>query len=88
MKELIRLRERTAVSHAEELLEKIQGEVVELRRAGGELEKLSHTEDHFQFLQVLGFRKVCPEVKLNLQCYDQPSLTSRSSECCELGSNS
>ncbi|KAM3605093.1 uncharacterized protein V6R79_020518 [Siganus canaliculatus] len=49
--ELIRVQERAAVSQAEELLEKIQREIVELRRTDAELEKLSHNEDHIHFLQ-------------------------------------
>ncbi|TKS79665.1 Tripartite motif-containing protein 16 [Collichthys lucidus] len=51
VKELIRVQERATVSQAEELLEKIQREIVELRRAEAELEKLSRTEDHVHFLQ-------------------------------------
>ncbi|CAK6957728.1 tripartite motif-containing protein 16-like protein [Scomber scombrus] len=51
VKELIRVQERAAVSQAEELLEKIQKEITELRRSDAELEKLSHTEDHLHFLQ-------------------------------------
>lgn len=52
VKELIRVQERAAVSQAEELLEKIQREIAELRRTDAELEKLSRTEDHLLFLQV------------------------------------
>lgn len=52
VKELIRVQERVAVSHAEEVLEKIQREIGELNRTEAELEKLSHTEDHVHFLQV------------------------------------
>ncbi|XP_073348196.1 E3 ubiquitin/ISG15 ligase TRIM25-like [Pagrus major] len=51
LKELLRVQERAAVSQAEELLEKNQREMVELRRADAELEKLSRTEDHVHFLQ-------------------------------------
>lgn len=52
VKDLIRVQERAAVSQAEDLLEKIQREIVELRRADAELERLSHTDDHIHFLQV------------------------------------
>lgn len=52
VKEVIRVQERAAVSQAEELLEKIQREIVELRRTDAELEKLCRTEDHGYFLQV------------------------------------
>ena len=56
--ELLRVQERAAVSQAEELLEKIQREIVELRRADAELEKLSHSEDHVLFLQVWNKREL------------------------------
>ncbi|XP_028283277.1 tripartite motif-containing protein 16-like [Parambassis ranga] len=51
VKELLRVQERAAVSQAEEVLERIQREAAELRRTNAELEKLSRTEDHIQFLQ-------------------------------------
>ncbi|XP_068459007.1 E3 ubiquitin/ISG15 ligase TRIM25-like [Clinocottus analis] len=51
VKEVMRVQERAAVSQAEELLEKIQREMVELRRADAELEKISRTEDHVHFFQ-------------------------------------
>ncbi|XP_029308795.1 E3 ubiquitin/ISG15 ligase TRIM25-like [Cottoperca gobio] len=51
VKEVIRVQERAAVSQAEELLEKIPRDIIELRRAGAELEKISRTEDHVGFLQ-------------------------------------
>ncbi|XP_071375491.1 finTRIM family, member 67 [Centroberyx affinis] len=51
VRELIRAQEKTAVSQAEELLDKIQKEIAELKRSDAELEKLSHTEDHIHFLQ-------------------------------------
>ena len=52
VKELIRGRERAAVSQAAELLEKLQREIVELRRNEAELEKLCRSDDHVHFLQV------------------------------------
>lgn len=52
VKEQLRFQERAAVTQAEELLEKIQREVVEVRRADAQLEKLSGTQDHIHFLQV------------------------------------
>ncbi|KAK5919733.1 hypothetical protein CgunFtcFv8_023602 [Champsocephalus gunnari] len=51
VKEVLRVQERAAVSQAEELLEKTQREILELRRAGAELERISQTEDHTGFLQ-------------------------------------
>lgn len=51
-KELIRLQEEVAVGQAEKLLEKLQREMAELRRADGALKSLSGSEDHVKFLQV------------------------------------
>ncbi|XP_037644165.1 tripartite motif-containing protein 16-like [Sebastes umbrosus] len=51
VKEVMRIQERAAVSQAEELLEKMQRETVELRRTDAELEKISRTEDHVNFFQ-------------------------------------
>ncbi|KAG9331560.1 hypothetical protein JZ751_018832, partial [Albula glossodonta] len=51
VKELIRDQEKTAVSEAEGLLERLEQEIAELRRRDTELEQLSHTEDHIHFLQ-------------------------------------
>ncbi|XP_059381261.1 tripartite motif-containing protein 16-like [Carassius carassius] len=48
---LIRDQEKTAVSRAEERLERLEKEINDLRRRDAELEKLSHTQDHIQFLQ-------------------------------------
>ncbi len=46
---LIRDQEKLEVSQAEGRLEQ---EINDLRRRDGELEQLSHTQDHIQFLQV------------------------------------
>ncbi|GAA6219547.1 E3 ubiquitin/ISG15 ligase TRIM25-like, partial [Lates japonicus] len=51
VRELIKAQEKTAVSQAEQLLDKIQKEIAELKRSEAELDKLSHTEDHISFLQ-------------------------------------
>ncbi|KAL4007687.1 hypothetical protein ACER0C_001539 [Sarotherodon galilaeus] len=40
----------TEVSRVKELQEKLEQEIAELKRKDGELEQLSHTEDHNQFL--------------------------------------
>ena len=48
----IRDQEKTAVSRAEERLERLEQEINDLRRRDAELEQLSHTDDHIQFLQV------------------------------------
>lgn len=52
VRELIKAQEKTAVSQAEQVLEKIQKEIAELKKNEAELDKLSHTEDHVHFLQV------------------------------------
>ncbi|XP_035269074.1 uncharacterized protein LOC118225130 [Anguilla anguilla] len=51
VKELIRDQEKAEVSRAERLLERLEQEIVELRRRDAELEQVSHTEDHIHFLQ-------------------------------------
>uniref|UniRef100_A0A8C1SBT4 Tripartite motif-containing protein 16-like n=1 Tax=Cyprinus carpio TaxID=7962 RepID=A0A8C1SBT4_CYPCA len=48
---LIRDQEKTAVSRAEERLERLEQEINDLRRRDAELEQLLHTQDHIQFLQ-------------------------------------
>uniref|UniRef100_A0A3P8ZJZ8 Tripartite motif-containing protein 16-like n=1 Tax=Esox lucius TaxID=8010 RepID=A0A3P8ZJZ8_ESOLU len=57
LKELIRAQEKTEVSRAEGLLERLKQEVAELRRRDVELKQLSHTEDHIHFLQ--SFQSLC-----------------------------
>ncbi|XP_067220260.1 E3 ubiquitin/ISG15 ligase TRIM25-like isoform X1 [Chanodichthys erythropterus] len=49
--QLIRDREKAAVSRAEEQLEQLEQEIDDLRRRDAELEQLSHTDDHIHFLQ-------------------------------------
>ncbi|KAJ8397442.1 hypothetical protein AAFF_G00437180 [Aldrovandia affinis] len=51
VKELIRDQEKAAVSQIEGLVERLEQEIVELRRRDAELEQLSQTEDHIHFLQ-------------------------------------
>ncbi|XP_059424610.1 E3 ubiquitin-protein ligase TRIM16-like [Carassius carassius] len=48
---LIRDQEKTTVSRAEGRLERLEQEINDLRRRDAELEQLSHTQDHIQFLQ-------------------------------------
>ncbi|KAB5517110.1 hypothetical protein PHYPO_G00185640 [Pangasianodon hypophthalmus] len=50
--ELIRAQEKTELSRAERLLEQLEQEIADLQRRVTELEQLSHTHDHFHFLQV------------------------------------
>ncbi|KAM6953388.1 E3 ubiquitin/ISG15 ligase TRIM25-like [Aplochiton taeniatus] len=51
VKELIKAQQRTEVSQAEGLLERLEQEIAELRRRDTKLEQLSHTEDPINFLQ-------------------------------------
>uniref|UniRef100_A0AAR2KGQ5 Tripartite motif-containing protein 16-like n=1 Tax=Pygocentrus nattereri TaxID=42514 RepID=A0AAR2KGQ5_PYGNA len=55
--ELIRAQEEAQLSGAEELLEQLEQEIADLKRRDTELEHLSHTEDHIQFLQ--SFQSLC-----------------------------
>uniref|UniRef100_W5KPS2 B box-type domain-containing protein n=1 Tax=Astyanax mexicanus TaxID=7994 RepID=W5KPS2_ASTMX len=50
--ELIRDQEETGLSEAEELLEKLEQQISDLKRKNTELNQLSQTEDHISFLQV------------------------------------
>ncbi|XP_062376595.1 tripartite motif-containing protein 16-like [Sardina pilchardus] len=49
--QLIRDQEKAEVSQAEELMEKMEWEIAELKKRDAELEQLSQTEDHTSFLQ-------------------------------------
>ena len=51
--ELIRDQERAEVSRVEELMEKLEQEIAELKKRDAELEQLSHSDNHICFLQVL-----------------------------------
>ncbi|XP_072532009.1 tripartite motif-containing protein 16-like [Salminus brasiliensis] len=55
--ELIRAQEKAELSRVQELLEKLQQEMADLKRRHTELEQLSHTEDHLHFLQ--SFQSLC-----------------------------
>ncbi|KAM8744008.1 tripartite motif-containing protein 16-like [Acanthopagrus schlegelii] len=50
VKQQIRSKQQSEVSRVKELQEKLQQEITELRRKDAELEQLSHTNDHIQFL--------------------------------------
>ncbi|XP_016115390.1 tripartite motif-containing protein 16-like [Sinocyclocheilus grahami] len=58
---LIRDQEKTAVSRAEGRLERLEQEINDLRRRDAELEQLSHTQDHIQFLQSFQSLSAPPE---------------------------
>ncbi|KAG1930237.1 tripartite motif-containing protein [Pimephales promelas] len=57
----IRDQEKTAVSRAEGRLERLEQEINDLRRRHAELEQLSHTQDHIQFLQSFPSLSAPPE---------------------------
>ncbi|KAM7018580.1 tripartite motif-containing protein 16-like [Tautogolabrus adspersus] len=50
VKQQVRSQQQTEVSRVKELQEKLEQEITELKRRDAELEKLSHTQDHNQFL--------------------------------------
>ncbi|KAF3698589.1 Tripartite motif-containing protein 16 Estrogen-responsive B box protein [Channa argus] len=50
VKQQIRSQQETEVSRVKELQEKLEQEITELKRKDAEMEQLSHTEDHNQFL--------------------------------------
>ncbi|XP_039671116.1 tripartite motif-containing protein 16-like [Perca fluviatilis] len=51
VKQQVRSQQKSEVSRVKELQEKLEQEITELKRKDAELKKLSHTEDHNQFLQ-------------------------------------
>ncbi|XP_051275939.1 tripartite motif-containing protein 16-like [Dicentrarchus labrax] len=50
VKQQVRSQQETDVSRVKELQEKLEQEITELKRKDAEMKKLSHTEDHTQFL--------------------------------------
>uniref|UniRef100_A0A8P4KCZ0 B30.2/SPRY domain-containing protein n=1 Tax=Dicentrarchus labrax TaxID=13489 RepID=A0A8P4KCZ0_DICLA len=50
VKQQVRSKQETEVSRVKELQEKLEQEITELKRKDTEIKKLSHTEDHNQFL--------------------------------------
>uniref|UniRef100_A0A8D0AR85 Tripartite motif-containing protein 16-like n=1 Tax=Sander lucioperca TaxID=283035 RepID=A0A8D0AR85_SANLU len=50
VKQQVRSQQKSEVSRVKELQEKLEQEITELKRKDAELKKLSHTEDHNQFL--------------------------------------
>ncbi|XP_032426167.1 tripartite motif-containing protein 16-like [Xiphophorus hellerii] len=50
VKQQIRSQQETVVSRVKDVQEKLEQEITELKRKDAELEQLSHTEDHNQFL--------------------------------------
>ncbi|XP_063076771.1 E3 ubiquitin/ISG15 ligase TRIM25-like [Engraulis encrasicolus] len=68
VKELIRAQQKAAVKDAEDVLEKLEQELAELRRGHAELEKLSLEEDHVHFLQSF-------QVLKSSECKPSPSFS-------------
>ncbi|XP_050958981.1 tripartite motif-containing protein 16-like [Labeo rohita] len=62
----IRDQEKAAVSRAEEQMERLEQEIDDLKRRNTELEQLSHTDDHIQFLQSLQSFSAPPESTENI----------------------
>lgn len=52
VKEQIRTQEKAAVQRVEEVLKLLAKEILELKNQNAEMDKLSHTEDNIEFLQV------------------------------------
>ncbi|XP_064202581.1 tripartite motif-containing protein 16-like isoform X1 [Anguilla rostrata] len=69
VKELIREQEKAAVSRAEGLLARLEQEIAELRRRDAELEQLSHTDNHIDFLQC------CQALIVPPVCEESPRIT-------------
>ncbi|KAL1255656.1 hypothetical protein QQF64_013717 [Cirrhinus molitorella] len=58
--QMIRDQEKTVISQAEGLLEKLKQEIDELRRRNSEMEQLSNTHNHIHFLQSFSSLSVPP----------------------------
>ncbi|XP_051746731.1 finTRIM family, member 64 isoform X2 [Ctenopharyngodon idella] len=69
--QLIRDQEKAAVSQAEGILKRLEQEIDDLRRRDAELEQLSHTDNHSNFLQSFQSFSVSPE-------YTEEPITSSS----------
>ncbi|KAL7872547.1 hypothetical protein SRHO_G00075300 [Serrasalmus rhombeus] len=67
--ELIRTQEKNQLRQTEELLENLQQEIDDLKRRNTELEQLSVTEDHIQFLQSF------QSLRVSAGCEDSSSFT-------------
>ncbi|XP_072232057.1 tripartite motif-containing protein 16-like [Leuresthes tenuis] len=71
VKQQIRSQQETEVSRAKELQKKLEQEITELKRKDAELQQLSHTEDHIQFLQncpsVSALRESTPSSSFNIR---------------------
>lgn len=75
VRELIKAQEKTAVSQAEQLLDKIQKEITELKKTETELDKLSQNNDHISFLQSCDSVGAPPVLSVLPPIAADPSLT-------------
>lgn len=75
VRELIKVQEKTAVSQAEQLLDKIQKEIFELKQTEAELDKLSHNDDHINFLQSCQSLNPLPVLSVFPPIASDPTLT-------------
>ncbi|KAM9336910.1 tripartite motif-containing protein 16-like [Symphorus nematophorus] len=71
VKQQVRSQQKTEVSQVEELQEKLEQEITELKRKDAELERLSHTEDHNDFL------RNCPSLSRLSKPTDSSSINIR-----------
>uniref|UniRef100_A0A671XB84 Tripartite motif-containing protein 16-like n=1 Tax=Sparus aurata TaxID=8175 RepID=A0A671XB84_SPAAU len=87
VKQQVRSQQETEVSRVKELQEKLEQEITELKRKDAELERLSHTEDHNQFLHnypslsALSESTHSSKVRDKLQDSPLPELTSYNIPC-------
>lgn len=70
VKEMIRSHEKTTVTRAEIVLDRLEEEITLLRKRHNDLDKLSHTDDHIHFLQVRPRTRPPPcGAKIRGQCW-------------------
>ncbi|XP_037538262.1 finTRIM family, member 67 [Nematolebias whitei] len=75
VRELIKAQEKAAVGEAEQLLEKIQKEIAELKTSEAELDQLSHIEDPVHFLQSCQSLQAPPELSASSALIANPGLS-------------
>ncbi|XP_026200194.1 tripartite motif-containing protein 16-like [Anabas testudineus] len=71
VKQQIRSKQKTEVSRAKELQESLERELAELKRRDAQLEQLSRTEDHTQFLHIY------PSLSQPTQSTDSPTIQTQ-----------
>lgn len=75
VRELIKAQEKTAVGEAEQLLDKIQKEIAELKKNEAELDKLSNSDDPVHFLQTCQSLRAPAVLSASPSVTADPSLT-------------